>query len=293
LQDIFDSNKNIEELKLGWESEFKHSNKSQLELFMMVRHIELSKLAHCTSLTQLSLAGCLVVSSESILSITQNCPLVSLNLSYCQCAIDTNLELISKYTSQTLKDINLRATGITDHSLFALANHCQLLERINVGCTKVTGTGVLALIQECHRLRDLDLCYCERITCKNSSDLNNFVMNIAKKLGVRMRMIGLGGFKIQDDVLLFLAKTCPNIQHLGIGGCSDITCNGLISLAQHCTSLINLNAHGLPNITYTCIQSVLGICKGLKVVDISDCNSITLEQTEEIHQNYKENGDDW
>lgn len=98
-----------------------------------------SKMEVCVRLERLTLAGCKLVSDETLTKVLSKTPQLV--------AID-------------LTDVSL----LTDATLFVLADSCPRLQGINLsGCINVTSTGVSALARSCPLLRRVKLCSCRLV----------------------------------------------------------------------------------------------------------------------------------
>jgi len=104
----------------------------------------------------------------------------------------------------------------------------------------------------------------------------------------------LGGFlHLTDSQFLRCLKSCPNLLHIGIGGCSKLTNASIQGIADNCTKLIDLNAHNLANINFSAIDILLSKCNRLRTLEISGCKALTAQQIVYIQCNYPATEDDW
>jgi len=298
LIQIFGAHKQLETLRLGWISEFA-TPRVALRLYTSLGNVVfLSNLENCSNLKKLSLAGCTLINAASLLKVIRSCPLTSLDLCSVGC-VDTSLvSALAEARAASLTDLNLRATNVGNRATQQLALHCTELRRLNLSCTDVSQSGIVALVDSAKNLQDLDLCYCDRILVQERHQVFLLVLYIARKMGSRLKMLGVGGFKLNDDTLIQLSKLCKNINHLGIGGCPDLTSQGLLEMARNCPSLTNINAHQLPKITYASVIEMAKICKEMVAINVSGSDKggfgmITEDEINRLHFLFPYHGDDW
>ena len=132
-------------------------------------------------------------------------------------------------TAHGLRKINVRCCGqhgniinvndalmgrITSQATF----NCQQLVSFNASCCdQLTNPAVIRLVRAAPLLAELDLCYCAGLT-------KAVLREAAHVMGPRMAMLGAGGFEDLNDLDLFdIVQRCPNIEELGIGGCTGLT----------------------------------------------------------------------
>jgi hypothetical protein len=216
-----------------------------------------------------------------------------LNVPYYPQALSPLLQAVG---AATLVDLNVRASAVFDDvTLQLVAARFPSLQRLNVSCTGVSALGVRRLMEsECVRrrqLRDLDLCYCERLQALSGADFGELICGVAKLLSSNLRMLGIGGMALRDDDARQLFEHCTAVEHLGIGGCtqlSEVAVSWIVGTLS--STLRNLNAHRLRQVSAGTWQQMLAQCRRLKVLDISDGRDTTLS----IQINWKKYDDeDW
>eukprot|EP01062_Namystynia_karyoxenos_P010324 TRINITY_DN13657_c0_g1_i1.p1 TRINITY_DN13657_c0_g1~~TRINITY_DN13657_c0_g1_i1.p1 ORF type:complete len:537 (+),score=104.43 TRINITY_DN13657_c0_g1_i1:89-1699(+) len=194
--------------------------------------------------------------------------------------------------SPRLQSANLRATLVSDASLRAAGARCPELRALNVSCTRVGDAGVRAVTAGCPHLHTLDLCYPAAVAPES-------VLAACRRYGAGLRMLGVGGICISDGDLQEIVSCCPNISHLGIGGCEGLTAAAFRILRDGLPGLRKLLAHALPAgaVTATGVMELLRSNPGLKALDlynVSTCPELSSEQLEQLQRQYPYNWlEDW
>lgn len=81
-------------------------------------------------------------------------------------------------------------------------------------------------------------------------------------------------------------KLTPNLEHLAIRGAS-IGNDGVLRIVNACPHLVTLDVSGTPYITYQFVDDVVRSGSRLKVIDVSSCNWISINDVSELRQRHK------
>ncbi|UYV68272.1 KDM2A [Cordylochernes scorpioides] len=186
-------------LNLAW------SNISRRQLFWLINRLP--------QLRELSLTGCSAAAVSAL--CTCNCPLLrTLDLSWMEGLTDLLIKDLllppadsrpgfveSKTRLRQLVEIRLAGAEVSDVSLRVLTHNLPQLTRLDLShCTKVTDMGVAVLgATKSSRLAMLDVSYCSHIT----------------------------------DTSLEVLRRCPNLTHLDMRHCSQVSPAACLKFAHH------------------------------------------------------------
>ena len=269
----------IEELAIGWESEFK-SRQTPIHKTKFTGPCTAVPAAVLTAATlrSLTLAGYAMLEPRLLHLICTSAPQLAI-LDVCGCGrlSDFGIATAVQPIAQSLHSLNVRGTHFGDQAAQALAAGGANLRRLNASCTALTADGLQCISQASSRLEVLDLCYAQQL---QSSDVRATVLPVVQRHAATLTMLGLGGFGLLTNQALgeILAVVRPKVDgepwtrgkpppggltHVGIGGCRELDgCEALWSLADNCPNLTALNAtssiagsQGLPPCLRTCCLS--------------------------------------
>ena len=130
---------------------------------------------------------------------------------------------------------------LTDLGIYRLTQECKQLQSIDVSSTVLTDNAVDAITANSHLLRSLNLSSCPNITPKS-------VAMIAFRLH-NLKSLALMSTKINDLSLVYLAHGKPDLEHLDVSYCFQISDYGLGEFLQ-------LNAKSLRTLS-------IGRCTGI------------------------------
>lgn len=186
---------------------------------------------------------------------------------------------------------------LTDKGFTAVASGCHNLKMLCLdGCKLVTDSLLQTLSQNCSKLEELGLASCSKITdlglchlsegtryikaldvskCTNVGDLG--IGKIISSSGESLVSVKLlDCFKVTDVTVFALAKSCPNLEILVIGGCCDVTDESLRALIDSCGENIkSLRLDGCEKLTDLSLKSVISNCRNLVALDIGSCDKVT------------------
>lgn len=247
------------------------SQSSSRSFFPGVTDSDLAVVAHAfLCLKILNLQNCKGVTDVGMVALANGLQfLQSLDVSSCRKITDRGMEAIAKGCN--LKTLHLAECRlITNKLLQALAGNCRSLQEVGLqGCNKITDLGLSALVNGCHQIRSLDVSKC------NIGDAG--LLSISTSCSSNLTTLKLlDCYKIGDDSMLCLAKSCKNLETLVIGGCRHISDETVKSLGLVCShSLRNLRMDWCLNVSDTSLGCILSQCRNLEALNIGCCEEIT------------------
>ncbi|CAG8626406.1 9708_t:CDS:2, partial [Diversispora eburnea] len=97
------------------------------------------------------------------------------------------------------------------------------------------------------------------------------------KANCKLELLCIGGLKrykpISDQTISTIAHSCPNLRHLSLTGCHNITDNSVNKLLQHIHNLEYLELDQCRFITNSSIRGVTNSCPNLEHLDIGACDA--------------------
>ncbi|MED6174338.1 hypothetical protein PIB30_068132 [Stylosanthes scabra] len=229
-------------------------------------------------LESLNLNGCQKISDTGIEAITSCCPQLKIFSIYWNVRVtDTGL----KQTVQNCKHIvDLNISGcknISDHGLQCVADNYPELVSLNLTrCVKITDDGLKQLLHKCLSLQSLNL-----------YALSSFTDEAYKKICLleHLKFLDLCGAQNLSDEGLSCISKCKNLTSLDLTWCVRVTDKGVISIAQHCTSLEFLSLFGITGVTDKCLEELSKSCSDkITTLDVNGCIGIKRRSREELLQ---------
>lgn len=220
----------------------------------------------------LNLYNCKGITDAGLVAIGNGLrSLQSLDVSYCRKLTDKGLSAVAEGCND-LKKVHLAGCKfITDQVLESLSKNCHNLEELGLqGCTNITDSGLSVLGSGCKQLKYLDMNKCTNVGDSGISSVLEACSASLKTLKL------LDCYKVGDEAILFLAKSCKSLETLIIGGCRDISDESIKLLAVSCNrTLKNLRMDWCLSITDSSLSCVLSHCKNLEALDIGCCEEVT------------------
>lgn len=243
---------------------------------------------HCRSLTHMDLGGLHRVTDTSLRVVTRNCSnLKWIGLRGCK-ASDVTLSLIARCSS--LVHLNFRGCrDFTDFALAPVAEGTGSLTFLDLGgCDRLTSKSVAVFTGKNPNLTHVDLRACRlvldstvRLVARACVGLR--YLNLTKGPSVsdmtledlggncsELRDLRLRGSSVEDGALMAIAQGCPNVTHLDLTGSSNITDDGIVSLADGLgLSLTKLLLRKCGQIGNVGVQALADRCHHLEFLDLS------------------------
>ncbi|XP_058213041.1 F-box protein At3g58530 isoform X2 [Rhododendron vialii] len=214
---------------------YKHVKQISLEFAQDIedKHFDIIK-SKCSdslqNLESLNLNGCQKISDRGVEAITSICPNLKVFSIYWNVRVtDTGIEHLVK-NCKHIVDLNLSGCkNISDKSLQLIADNYQHLECLNLTrCIKLTDCGLCKIFVKCSSLNSLNL-----------YAVSSFTDEAYKKISLltELKFLDLcGAQNLTDHGLSCIAK-CNNLVSLNLTWCVRVTDEGVIPLAEGCTSL--------------------------------------------------------
>lgn len=169
---------------------------------------------HCRHLEELYINNCRNLTSASIWNLCSNC----LRLRILQAAgIKVETSCLHELGSLAdLEDLNISlCQSLTDAVLASVSDGCKKLRVLDIsGCHAVTDIGVMSLAK-LPELESLCLSYLNQVT-------EDSVIKLAHA-GHLKKFVARATKFTTDDALLTLASLCPNLLHVDLSGCFQVT----------------------------------------------------------------------
>jgi F-box/leucine-rich repeat protein 7 len=182
-----------------------------------------------------------------------------ISLSYCKNLTDTSMRHIAEFGAETLVYINFqRCTSITDSGF----EHWQpgsfkCLETVILNdCTFLTDRAIASLVRAAPNIRYISLSFCCALT---------------------------------DNAIELLARQLRYLEHLDVSYCgSAVSDSSVQALVQEGSpNLKEINVRGCVRVTDTAVYALLAIAQQLHLLNISQCQSVTIEARDML-EHYKQ-----
>ncbi|RHZ80776.1 hypothetical protein Glove_132g29 [Diversispora epigaea] len=102
-------------------------------------------------------------------------------------------------------------------------------------------------------------------------------LRISQLKACKLELLCISGLKlyklISDRTIITIAYSCPNLRHLSLTGCLNITDNSVNNLLQHIHNLEYLELDQCRLITDSSICNIANSCPKLEHLDIDTCDA--------------------
>ncbi|RDY09540.1 F-box protein, partial [Mucuna pruriens] len=142
--------------------------------------------------------------------------------------------------------------NISDQGVQLVADNYPELESLNLTrCVKITDDGLKSLLHKCLFLQSLNL-----------YALSSFTDEAYRKICLlaRLKFLDLCGAQNLSDEGLSCISKCKNLLSLNLTWCVRVTDEGVISIAEGCTSLEFLSLFGIIGVTDKCLEALSKSC---------------------------------
>ncbi|XP_023886029.1 F-box protein At3g58530 isoform X1 [Quercus suber] len=243
------------------------------------KHLELIKskcLDSLQNLESLNLNGCQKISDKGIEAITSVCPILKVFSIYWNVRItDMSIEHLVK-NCKHVTDLNLSGCKkISDKSLRLVAENYPKLEFLNLTrCINLTDRGLQQILLKCSFLQSL-----------NIYALSSFTDEAYRRMSllIYLKFLDLcGAQNLSDDGLSCIAE-CVNLVSLNLTWCVRVTDEGVMAIAQGCTSLEFLSLFGIVGVTDKCLEALSSSCSNtITTLDVNGCIGIKRRSRDEL-----------
>ncbi|KAJ4812083.1 F-box/LRR-repeat protein 2 [Rhynchospora pubera] len=220
----------------------------------------------------LHLKNCKAISDAGLAAIGNGLPsLESLDVSNCRKLTDKGFAAVAS-GCRNLRSLYLTGCRlVTDSLLQTLFENCLKLEELGLAsCFKITDSGLTHLSEGPRNIRTIDVS-----KCTNVGDLGvGKIISTSGESLVSVKLLDCS--KVTDVTVFALAKSCPNLEVLVIGGCSDVTDESLRAVISSCGKNIrSLRLNSCEKLTDLSLNSVISNCENLVALDIGCCDKVT------------------
>ena len=196
----------------------------------------MNDLSVCLSnVTSINLSECYKLTNSTFFILTKSCSslteiiMESTSLGNEELVVD----LVKNYRVRSLK--LAKNISLTNNSLIKFASVCPNLQLLDVSyCNGITGRGTAEILKSCNEVRHLEIIGCGGIKSLIETD---------SKLS-KLRVLKAGGSGIRDEGLIMVAKTCPCLLHLAVGGFDGLSEKGLKEIVGRCKGLREIDIWG-------------------------------------------------
>ncbi|KAJ6816553.1 EIN3-binding F-box protein 1-like [Iris pallida] len=228
------------------------------------------------AVTSLTLAGLQNVAERGFWVMGNAAGLQNLRsvvITACRGATDTGLEAVAR-GCPSLRLLRLsKCSSLSDVGLRAFAEKAQALEQLQLEeCHGISLVGVLSSLILCgERLKTLSLTKCSGIR-----DIACFPQALPLCASLRSLTVrDCPGFTASS--LAVVAKICPNLAQLDLGGLVGVTDAGLLPLAESSNAgLVKVNLKGCANLTDAVVSALVKVHGStLKELNVDGCSKLT------------------
>lgn len=272
-------------------------------------------------LINLNLHSCWELTDNSLASLATGCPyLTDIDLSNCRKITDRGIYSLFSTARQNISGEEELASNLSEMSV----------DGHSAASTPPATTGITRIaLSYCKNLTDTSMKYMAEFGAETLVYINFQRCTTITDAGFESWQPG--SFKRLESVILndctfltdmaisSLVRAAPNIRYMSLSFCCALTDNSIEVLAQHLKQLEHIDAsfcgaavsdasvqalvqEGLPNlkeiivrgcvrVTDTSVYALLAIAEQLHLLNISQCQSVTME-TKSMLQQYQNHGED-
>lgn len=150
-----------------------------------------------------------------------------------------NLERIQFASPPSLEDIN-KIPGLLENVKHLDFSNCDI---------KLTDKVLLALLKQFPKLEHLHLSNCGSITGSAFTEMQPQCPNL--------KIIKLTHSYLTDQAISTLPEKCPNLEHLDLSGCKNLTGSAFTRMQAQCKSLKSINLIGCNKITHEAASALI------------------------------------
>ncbi|XP_027363525.1 F-box protein At3g58530 isoform X2 [Abrus precatorius] len=227
--------------------------------------------------------------------------LESLNLNGCQKISDTGIEAITSCCPQLNTFSIYWNVRVTDTGIQHMVRNCKHIIDLNIsGCKNISDRGVQLISENYPELKSLNLTRCVKLTdfglkkllhkclflqSLNLYALSSFTDEAYRKICLLTRLTFLdlcGAQNLSDEGVSCISK-CKNLVSLNLTWCVRVTDEGVISLAEGCTSLEFLSLFGIIGVTDKCLEALSkSSSHKITTLDVNGCIGIKKRSRQEL-----------
>ncbi|KAL5824049.1 hypothetical protein ACOSQ4_021949 [Xanthoceras sorbifolium] len=139
-----------------------------------------------------------------------------------------------------IKSLYLARNGnLSDEFMKKVAFLCPNLQLLNVSfCRMITEEGIGEILKSCGEIQGLSIQLCTQI---NSLGIKHFKVK-------KLKVLQVGASGIDDDALITIADTCPQLLYLDLSRCTYVTTRGIKEVVEKCRVLREIYLYFCPNV---------------------------------------------
>lgn len=183
---------------------------------------------NCTKLENISVSYC-SISSSGLIQIAERCNnLNEIHCARCPNVTDSMLNALGRFT-KGLKTLDVAGcNSISDHAVHSLASACPRLERIDLEeCLHLSDATLFQFALHCPEVKEFALSHCENISDEGIRHL------CSGELRLTLEQLDLDNCPLLTDISLKLLATCPNLRHIELVDCLQISKSGIEQLEKN------------------------------------------------------------
>ncbi|KAJ3080010.1 hypothetical protein HK102_003374 [Quaeritorhiza haematococci] len=177
--------------------------------------------------------------------------------------------------SRNLKRLWLRHCPVTDAFIPDIVRSCQRLEFVDMAFTGLTVGSLRTLVDGCENIYYVNLEGCAPSSAPIPFDP---VSMFSRPL----RFLNLRNSGTADHVFRYAAMRCPDLHTVILEGCTAITDDSIVKLAQCGTEIEKLDCSFCPQITDLSMRALAMHSRALKVLVMSGCDLISPDGVQAI-----------
>ena len=164
--------------------------------------------------------------------------------SRCARYTDAAITTIAKACSKSLKVLKLNGNvALTDKGFSKLKN-CEILNTLEIsGCLQITDAGLVTVIESCSKLKHL--AFSNLAAGVTDSTLYAISKYLSKDI---LHLETKFNYKISDNGIMALGKSCFNLEYLDIEGCDNVTDIGLQAWAIPVLDIVSESTENSSNL---------------------------------------------
>ena len=167
--------------------------------------------------------------------------------------------------------VSLEDTCLTNSGLINIAKNNQNLISVDINCNDLTNNGIIGLVLYCKSLINIKLRNC------NVNITDQCLYEIGKNCLKLKRFYMDGSYEDPYDIpsitnqgIIGLGQKCPEITHIHLINCVNVSNAGISSLAHYCSKLEEIELSNMRSVGIG-IKSLIDNCPRLTGIMLSDC----------------------
>ncbi|KAI8570338.1 hypothetical protein RHMOL_Rhmol01G0026900 [Rhododendron molle] len=194
------------------------------------------------NLTFIELYRCSLFTSDTLVSLTEKCPLLEVIILHSTSVRTQETFLLeSSHRNYRMRCLDISQNKwLNDKILENFGRVCPNLQSLSVrSCHTLTQLGIGEILKSCPKITYLDI---EHLT------VSNIFGRQSERSGAKLKTLKAWGTKLNDEAMAMIGNRCPNLQFLNSGCCEEVTSDGVKEVVRKCKRLRVLNVRLCPNV---------------------------------------------